>query len=606
MTETTIKSTGLDFNSIKNNLKTFFKSTEEFNDYNFEASGLSNLLDVLAYNTHYNGLIANFALNESYLSTAQLRSSMVGLAGALGYNVRSQTAAKAIVRLQVTDVAGPSIYTLPSGTTFTTTVEGTAFTFQTRETYNATKDGSGNYQFVDADGNKDLYITEGIEKTKIFLAGPASETDTYVIPDESMDSSTAIIKVYNSATSPTYVAYQNIDVITTIDENTRIYVLKESPNGYYEVTFGNGSTLGISPVSGEKIEVSYLSCGGPTANGGINFTPTSEFPLAGGGTTPITVIRVQKSAGGSDKEVIESIRKNAPYLYASQNRMVTAADYSTLVLRNFGQYIDDIKAWGGEDNIPQNIGAVYLSISFKEGVNIPAQKTAITAYAKDLSVASFEVKYTDPIITYLEITPVFQFNSRLSSVTNLQAQTLVDNSVSKYFTANIGKFDQSFRRSNLLTLIDDTDVGILSSRAIVRMQQRLASTDINFTVGKDYTFTFPGSILSDLDDETILETSDFTFSNRTCAIRNRIGSNILEIFDRGSATVLTTNTGYFDPQRGIVYIQGFAPQALSGGDSYLRVSVLSGNQGNINTVRENVLALDAIRSSSSAVITTSV
>lgn len=606
MTETTIKSTALDFNAIKNNLKTFLKSSEEFNDYNFEASGLSNLLDVLAYNTHYNGLIANFALNESYLSTAQLRSSMVGLAGALGYTVRSKTAAKAIVRLQVTDLAGPSVYTLSSGTTFTTTIEGTAFTFQTTEIYTATKDGSGNYQFVDANGDQDLYLTEGIEKTKVFIAGPASETDTYVIPDESMDSTTATVKVYDSATSPTYVSYENINDITTINENTRIYVLKESPNGYYEVTFGNGSTLGISPSSGEKIEVSYLSCAGEDANGGITFTPTNEFPLAGGGTTPITIVRVQKSAGGSEKEVIESIRKNAPYLYASQNRMVTAADYSTLVLRNFGSVINDIKAWGGEDNIPQNIGSVYLSIAFKDGVNTASQKAAITAYAKDLSVASFEVKYTDPIITYLEITPIFQFNPRLSSVTNLQAQTLVDQSVVSYFDANLGKFDQSFRRSNLLTLIDGADPGILSSRAIVRMQQRLASGDISFTVGKDYTFTFPGSILADLDDETIVSTSDFTFANRTCSIRNRLGSNILEIFDRGSATVLTTNTGFFDAQSGVVYIQGFAPQALSSGDSYLRVSVLSGNQGNISSIRENLLSLDDVRSSSSAVVTTSV
>ena len=60
---TTIKSTALDFETIKSNLKTFFKSKSEFSDYDFEGSGLSNILDVLAYNTHFNGLTANFALN---------------------------------------------------------------------------------------------------------------------------------------------------------------------------------------------------------------------------------------------------------------------------------------------------------------------------------------------------------------------------------------------------------------------------------------------------------------------------------------------------------------------------------------------------------------
>lgn len=605
MTTTTIQSTALDFNAIKNNLKTFLKSAEEFNDYNFEASGLSNLLDVLAYNTHFNGLIANFALNESYLSTAQLRSSLVGLAGALGYVVRSKTASRALVRLSVADLAGPSTYILPLGTTFTTSIDGTNYTFQTRNIYTGTKDGSGVYQFLDDQGNQDLYITEGIEKSKVFIAGPASETDTYVIPDESMDISTATVKVYNSATSSTYVAYENVNDITTINEESRIYVLKEAPNGYYEVSFGNGSTLGLSPSAGQKIEVTYLSCAGKEGNGGITFTPTSEFNLDGGGTTPITVTRVQKSSGGDAKESIESIRKNAPYLYAAQNRMVTAEDYSSLTIRNFGTYIDDIKAWGGEDNIPQDIGSVYLSIAFKNGVNVAAQKAAIVAYAKALSVASFNVKFTDPITTYLEVNGTFQFNPRLSSNTNIQMENIVSNTINSYFTGNLGRFDQSFRRSNLLTLIDEKDPGILNSRAVIRMQQRINSSDIDYTVSKDYTLTFPGSISSDYDDDYVMSTSRFTFRNKTCEIRNRLNTNVLEIVDIGTANIVVNNAGYIDADRGVVYIQGFAPQTLSGGDLYFRVTVLSGNQSTITPVRENILQLDAARSTSTAIVTAS-
>lgn len=82
---TTINSSSLDFDAIKNNLKTYLKQQSEFADYDFEASGLSNLLDVLAYNTHMNGLTANMALNESFLNTAQLRSSVISHAETLGY-----------------------------------------------------------------------------------------------------------------------------------------------------------------------------------------------------------------------------------------------------------------------------------------------------------------------------------------------------------------------------------------------------------------------------------------------------------------------------------------------------------------------------------------
>lgn len=134
---TTIKSTDLDFDTIKNNLKVFLAQKPEFADYNFEASGLSNLLDVLAYNTHYNGLLANFALNESFLSTAQLRSSIVGLAGGLGYTVGSRKASFSVVNLSVTNNDNPSSITMPAGTRFSTTVNSKSYTFQTRDTVTA-------------------------------------------------------------------------------------------------------------------------------------------------------------------------------------------------------------------------------------------------------------------------------------------------------------------------------------------------------------------------------------------------------------------------------------------------------------------------------------
>ena len=130
---TTIKSTELDFATIKNNLKTNFERHAEFSDYNFEGSGLSNILDVLATNTHYNALIANFALNESYLSTAQLRSSLVSLAEGIGYIPKSKTASRGTETLTTNtgDLSGrPSTLSLPTGTKFTTTVDDVSF--QTR------------------------------------------------------------------------------------------------------------------------------------------------------------------------------------------------------------------------------------------------------------------------------------------------------------------------------------------------------------------------------------------------------------------------------------------------------------------------------------------
>ena len=123
----TIKSTDLDFTNIKQKLKSHLQSKAEFNDYDFEASGLSNILDVLAYNTHVNGLTANYSLNESFLSTAQLRSSVVSHAQTLGYEVKSSTASRALVNLSLnlTGVLGrPAQLALAAGTLFTSSIDG--------------------------------------------------------------------------------------------------------------------------------------------------------------------------------------------------------------------------------------------------------------------------------------------------------------------------------------------------------------------------------------------------------------------------------------------------------------------------------------------------
>ena len=203
---TTIRSTDLDFTTIKNNLKLSLKNNTEFADYNYEGSGLSNLLDVLAYNTHYNALIANMALNESYLTTAQLRSSVVSLAEAIGYMPASKTAPSATVNLSVNtgNLAGrPSVLSLPRGTKFTTTVDDVAYTFETIGTVTATDDGNGLYVFKDNLDREAITIKEGTNITKTFIVSENSPDSVYVIPDKDMDTTTAFVSVFADLTTTT-------------------------------------------------------------------------------------------------------------------------------------------------------------------------------------------------------------------------------------------------------------------------------------------------------------------------------------------------------------------------------------------------------------------
>lgn len=604
---TTIKSTALDFNSIKNNLKTFLQDKEEFTDYNFEASGLSNLLDVLAYNTHYNALIANFALNESFLSTAQLRSSVVSLSEGIGYIPRTKTAARATVNLSVNtgNLAGrPATITLAAGTTFTSTVDSVVYTFQTRQAIVATDDGNGYYEFQTQDGDNDIIIYEGISKTKSFFVGTDAANTIYIIPDETLDAESVVVKVYDTATSTTYTTFNNIINATFIDANSTLYILKESPNGYYELAFGDGTTLGRTPSAGNKVVVEYLSTAGLDANQAAIFKASNRIEVTDGNDYNLNVTTISNAAGGNSKESIESIRKNAPFQYASQNRMVTAADYSTLILRNFSSLIKDIKAWGGEDALKPEFGVVYMSIVFNDNVTqaqIDSTKLQVIDLADQLSVISFDLKFDDPVETFIETGLFFQFNPRLTSVNLNVIRAEIDTVVSNYFAENTGKFERAFRRSNLLTLVDEVSPAVLSSRAEIKMQQRFVPLIDNLN---SVDLRFPVDIAKADDENYIVTSSPFKYQGRVCNIRNRLSSTTLEVIVLSDLSVAVDNVGSFNPVTGTVNIVGLRPEEIIGGEDYIKISAVPANQSAIAPVRNDILKRDAVNSFITPVVVT--
>ena len=605
---TTIKSTNLDFTSIKNNLKTFLAQQDEFADYNFEASGLSNILDVLAYNTHYNGLIANFALNESFLGTAQLRSSLVSLAEGIGYIPKSRTASRAVVTFSINLTSlseRPTTISLAPGITFESSIDDITYTFQTRETVTATDDGSGIYQFKTTDGSSNISIFEGTQKTKTFIADAVSQDSLYIIPDKNMDMDTAIVRVYESPTSVAFTTYQNIKTATLINAQTALYILKESPNEFYELSFGDGVTFGVTPKAGYKIEMDYLSVSGPDANDGALFTPISQVNVGGTGYT-ITAQTVTNSIGGDIKETNQSIRTNAPFQYATQNRMVTADDYSSLVLRNFSTLIKDIKSFGGENALNPEFGAVYMSIVFEDDVLSSTQtttKNSIQELVDQLAVVSFRLRFLDPVTTFIEANTFFQFNPKLTTLSLNGITDSVNTVVREYFSGNIGKFGQAFRRSNLLTLIDEVSPAVLSSRMDVKMQQRITP---RLDAQNDFNLRFPTAIAAADDVNFIIDSSAFNIDNRSAKIRNKLNSNKLQVVTLDGSTVIVDNIGSFNSANGTVSLVGFKPSSVIGGVNYIKIRAIPANPSAIAPIREDILQFDEDPSFASAVIVESV
>lgn len=608
---TTIQSTALDFNNIKNNLKTYLQRQTEFADYDFEASGLSNILDVLAYNTHINALVANMALNESFLGTAQLRASVSSIANGLGYIPFSKTAARGTIRASV-DLSGltnrPAAITLPRYTKFTSTVDDITYTFQTLESYTAEDNGSGVYQFLGSNGETDIEIYEGTLRTKTFLVGETSNTDVYIIPDQNIDTTTASVNVYETLSSEIFTAYGNILNATAITSSSSVYLLREIPNGYYQLSFGSNNILGNQPVAGNAIIMNYLSTNGADANTATNFSPSSLLSI-NGNSYQIFTTTVSRAAGGRDKEGIESIRKAAPFQYATQNRMVTPEDYSSLIKRTYPTFIASLKSWGGEDNPEPKFGTVFSSIRFEDNVTaaqIVDIKRGIEELVQDLAIISFNIEFTDPLNTYIENDVYYQINPKLTPVSLQTLNQQVKNSISQYYTDNTGDFDKSFRRSNLLTIIDGLSPAILSSRANIRMQQRITPV---LNAQNTFTLAYPTEIRTPANNDEQIITSSFFYVKNLSGVEKLVklknNGSAIQIYEPQTNTVIVDNIGTISFSTGVVRLISFKPTSISSG-TQIKISVIPANESAVVPTRNNILQYDNENSLITPIVTAAV
>lgn len=600
---TTTQSADLDFNRIKNRLKDYFKSKDEFNTFDFEGSGLSNLLDVLAYNTHVNALTANFALNEAFLPTAQLRSSVLSHAGMLGYETRSITSAKALVELSLSlsGVPGrPVTISIPRGTQFSSSIDGTTYTFRTLESYTARDNGSGTYDFLTSDGSPDIPIFEGIEKTKTFIVGQKDERQVYIIPDETMDKSTARVLVYDSITSNTYKEYLPLSKAIRIDSQTEYYSIVEAPSGFYELNFGDGTSFGKSPDPGQKVVVTYLSSKGELANNGTSFIAKNQVTI-NNIQYILNAVVSSESSGGSPKQSIESIRQLAPIAFASQQRLVTSLDYKAIIETNFAD-VKEAAVWSGDQNIPLDYGAVYISLNFKAGTALSTQqaiKDQIRAnYVKNLSTMSMTPKFADPRDIFLILDTAFNFDPALIGISNQTQESNISQFIVNYFKRNLESFNKVFRKSNLLTEIDAINKAVLNTKIDVKVQMReeVITNDLN-----TFELEFPCKIM-DPDDEFHRVTTDaFEFNGLVCTVKNRLRSNQLAIMDL-DGNIILDNVGSYNPDTGLVSFIGFEPVRLLSGDTFIRIQVSPQDDSSIQPLRNMILKLETDRSSTTAVI----
>ncbi len=486
-----IKVNDLDFDEIKNNLKNFLAGQEQFQDYDFEGSSFSILLDVLAYNSHYNALYTNLAVNEMFLDSASKRSSVVSLAKMLGYLPNSAQCSKAVVNATITaPTYNPDVVTLPAGQPFLTSIDGVSYTF-----YNVsdvtTVSAGGSYTFNNVD------LIEGIPLTFNYNIQNGMR---YIIPNKNVDLSTLKIKMRESPSDDSYIVYQTTDTITSIDGTSKVYFVKELDDGLYEVYFGDG-VVGYKPVDGNYMTIEYYISSLDAPNGANTFSYAGTALLGSG----LTVVAQSAALGGSAPEDINSIKFNAPKLYSAQNRAVTTEDYKSLIYKNYPQ-ADSIVVWGGEDNDPPIYGKTFICIKPKDASKLTQAQKDFIQYniIAPKSIVSITPEFIDPEYFRVQISTTAYYNAKVSEKTPAQLETIIRDAIYVYDDENLKKFDGIMRYSQLVRLIDESDQAIVNNTTKILVRREFAP---RYNISSEYKLTMINPIYrSEIPSESVMTT----------------------------------------------------------------------------------------------------
>ena len=598
---TKLEITELDFDTIKSNLQTFLSQQDEFRDYNFEGSGMSVLLDVLAYNTHYLGFNANMLANEMYLDSADLRSSVVSLAKQVGYTTRSASTPSANIDIVVNNGSGPAI-TMSRGTKFATTVDGQAYNFV----------NNSDITIIPADGIytfRSIAIFEGTYLNYKYTVNTSDIDQRFIIPNDDVDTQTITVRVQNSASDSITNTYTLASGITGLDATSKVYFLQEVEGGRYEIYFGDG-VLGKKVEDGNIIILDYIVTNRDAANGADTFSLSGTV----GGFSDVTITTNSRAQGGDDPETVSSIKYNAPRDYAAQDRAVTAEDYKVLVKSIYAN-AQAVQVYGGEDADPVAFGKVYISIKARSGSNLTTTtKNSIVRSLKQYSVASVTPVIIDPETTYLIITTNFKYNSGNTTLALSTLQTNVLTTILLYNQETLEDFTGMFRHSVLTGLIDNTDPSILSNVTNVAMYKYITPT---LNEGLKYTLNFNNAIFNPHSGHNtsgggVISSTGFKINDDLSVNEHFLdddgAGNLRVYYLNGTVRVYTSSTyGTVNYTTGQVILTSANITSISNVDGVIstRVRIITiPNSNDVVPVRNQTLEIDTINSTVSGAVDT--
>ena len=540
----------VDFDVVRQNIKTYLSNSDTFTDYDFEGSAMSTLIDTLAYITYNQGIYNNFAANEMFLDTAKKRASVVSHAKALGYTPRSYSAPTASVNVILGSTAGYSSV-LPVGNIFSTTVNGRNYNFVNLEsaTISLTADSGGTTPHI-----SNLSIKEGSLKSKTIVVPNNENYQKVEIDDKFVDTTTIKVTVQESATDTSGITNSWVkgnDAIS-LTAGSRVYFVEEDYNGNYSVNFGDG-VVGVTLAAGNVVSVSYLSTSGPLANNVGIFDSdlgVNSFRFATGNTVDV----VSHASGGALPQGIDSIRRLAPRSYSMQNRAVTREDFKTLIESNFSGF-SSVFVYGGEDASPPQYGSVIISIKpVANTITTTDFKNNVVSFLKDRCPVTINPVVIDPEITYARFNTRVVYDVNKTTLTPNSLSTLIQNTLSVYVLDNTDDYDTFLATSAIEKDLSDNIESIISVNTSIEMERRLTPVS---DVALDYSIDFANPIFHPHDGhEIVISSEDFLYLDgsefKTVRIRDDGFGNINLFEISNSSDNLVTNFGTVDYSSGVI------------------------------------------------------
>lgn len=527
-----LKVTELDFDEIKTNLKNFLRQQSEFQDYDFEGAGLNVLLDVLAYNTHYNAYYLNMIANESFLDTALLRNSVVSHAKKLGYIPRSNRASRALVNITIqADALAPGTLTIPKGYSFLSNeMDGKTYRFTLLQDYTAQK-ANNSYTFL----NVPLY--EGQFASYVYNYDSTSNPkQIFDIPDSNIDTTT--LKVFsNPSPSNTSVTVYNLSSDPlTVNPNDEIYFLQEGQEGKYQIYFGN-DVFGKKLADGSVLTMQYLTCSGSVPNSSNNFVAISSIS----GYSNIVVTSLSASAGGADRESVDEIKFAAPLQNLSRNRAVTKNDYITILQQKY-PFFEAVNVWGGEENDPPVYGKVFVCAKPALGFEVTdtIKEHVRNEILKPISVLTVTPEIVDVDYNYLKIISDVYYNPTKTTLSSNELQTSVKNIILSYTQQNLDRFNSYFNYNGLETTIQNSNKSIVSNEVNLYVGKKFRPDLIN---PNNYVLDYGFELERGTTTDSFYSTPDFKIVDQDLVTRNCFFEEIPSSFS-GVESITIVNGGF--------------------------------------------------------------